>query len=57
MSRSAQVRVSMEASGRGRWFERLLGELQIGCGSGMQPRSEPSRYVSTRAIGKMPGSF
>ena len=29
VSRSAQVRVSMEASGRGRWFERLLGELQI----------------------------
>ena len=29
MSRSAQVRVGMEASGQGRWFERLLGELQI----------------------------
>src|SRR5271169_2605558 len=29
VSRSAQVRVGMEASGHGRWFERLLGELQI----------------------------
>jgi transposase len=27
--RSAQVRVGMEASGHGRWFERLMGELQI----------------------------
>ncbi len=25
----AQVRVGMEASGHGRWFERLMGELQI----------------------------
>jgi transposase len=24
-----QVRVGMEASGHGRWFERLLGELQV----------------------------
>ena len=29
VSRSVQVRVGMEASGHGRWFERLLGELQI----------------------------
>ena len=29
VSRSAQVRVGMEASGHGRWFERLVGELQI----------------------------
>ena len=29
MSRSIQVRVGMEASGHGRWFERLLGELGI----------------------------
>src|SRR5208283_674660 len=29
VKRSAQVRVGMEASGHGRWFERLLGELQI----------------------------
>ena len=29
VSRSAQVRVGMEASGHGRWFERLMGELQI----------------------------
>src|SRR5262249_10788282 len=26
---SAQVRVGMEASGHARWFERLLGELQM----------------------------
>ena len=26
---SAQLRVGMEASGHGRWFERLMGELQI----------------------------
>ena len=29
VSRSAQVRVGMEASGHGRWFERLMGELPI----------------------------
>ena len=29
VSRSLQVRVGMEASGHGRWFERLMGELQI----------------------------
>jgi transposase len=29
VSRAAQVRVGMEASGHGRWFERLMGELQI----------------------------
>ena len=29
VSRSFQVRVGMEASGHGRWFERLLGELQV----------------------------
>ena len=29
VGRSAQVRVGMEASGHGRWFERLLGELGI----------------------------
>ena len=29
VSRSIQVRVGMEASGHGRWFERLMGELQI----------------------------
>ncbi len=29
VSRSAQVRVGMEASGYGRWFERLMGVLQI----------------------------
>jgi transposase len=29
VSRLPQVRVGMEASGHGRWFERLLGELQI----------------------------
>jgi transposase len=28
-ARAVQVRVGMEASGHGRWFERLLGELQI----------------------------
>ena len=28
-ARRVQVRVGMEASGYGRWFERLLGELQI----------------------------
>ena len=29
VSRSTQVRVGMEASGHGRWFERLMGELHI----------------------------
>jgi transposase len=29
VSRSGQVRVGMEASGHGRWFERLMGELPI----------------------------
>ena len=29
VSRSTRVRVGMEASGHGRWFERLMGELQI----------------------------
>src|SRR6202453_1788085 len=29
VSRAAQVRVGMEASGHGRWFERLMGGLQI----------------------------
>ena len=29
VSRSTQVRVGMEASGHGRWFERLMGVLQI----------------------------
>src|SRR5271169_2171608 len=29
VSRSAQVRVGMEASGHGRWFERLMGVLQV----------------------------
>ena len=29
VSRSFQVRVGMEASGHGRWFERLMGELGI----------------------------
>src|SRR5580698_10167282 len=29
VSRSFQVRVGMEASGQGRWLERLLGELGI----------------------------
>ena len=29
VSRSFPVRVGMEASGQARWFERLLGELQI----------------------------
>jgi transposase len=29
VSRSCPVRVGMEASGHARWFERLLGELQI----------------------------
>ena len=29
MSQGKTVRVGMEASGHGRWFERLMGELQI----------------------------
>ena len=34
-ARAVPVRIGMEASGHGRWFERLLGELQFvdrGCG-------------------------
>src|SRR3989442_4076161 len=40
--RGKKVRVGMEASGHARWFERLLTEVQLSCGSGMQPRSAPS---------------
>ena len=29
VSQGKTVRVGMEASGHGRWFERLMGELQI----------------------------
>ena len=29
VSGGQRVRVGMEASGHGRWFERLMGELQI----------------------------
>ena len=32
-----KVRVGMEASGHARWFERLVAELRLSCGSGTPP--------------------
>jgi hypothetical protein len=47
-----KVRVGMEASGHGGWFERLLAELQMNSGSEMRQKSEPDEYASRRRIGK-----
>jgi hypothetical protein len=48
-----RVRVGMEASGHAGWFERLISELGLNCGSGMPPRSEPSGCASRRQIARM----
>ncbi len=48
-----QVRVGMEASGHARWFERLLAECRLNCGSEMRQKSEPDEYASRRRIGRM----
>ena len=52
-----QVRVGMEASGHARWFERLLAELQLSCGWGMQPRYGANARANRRRIGKMRSIF
>jgi hypothetical protein len=51
--RNATVRLGMESSGHGRWFERLLGYLGLSCGSEMRLRFAPSGYASRRRIVRM----
>ena len=48
-ARAVQVRVGMEASGHGRWFERLLGELQfeLWIGDAAQIRTKRVRKQKT----------
>jgi hypothetical protein len=48
-----RVRVGMEASGQAGWFERLLGNYRLSCGSEMPRRSTASEYASRRRIGRM----
>jgi transposase len=38
--RETRVRVGMEATGYSRWFERLLAELGLSCGSVIRRRSK-----------------
>ena len=51
------VRVGMESSGHSRWFERLLHELGLSCGSEIRPRFGPSEYASRRRIARMRDSY
>ena len=57
VSRSTQVRVGMEASGHGRWFERLMGELQIELWIGDAAEIRTKRVRKQKTDGKMPSSF
>ncbi len=52
-----KVRVGMEASGHARWFERLLAELQLDCGSGTRQRFRASERASRRQTGRMRNTF
>ena len=52
-AQGVRVRVGMEASGHARWFERLLGELQLELWIAMPPRSERSGCANRRPIDKM----
>ena len=48
------VRVGMEASGHGRWFERLMGELQIELWIGDAAEIRTKRVRKQKTDGKMP---
>ncbi|HYK48504.1 MAG TPA: hypothetical protein VEU94_02180 [Terriglobales bacterium] len=48
-----KVRVGMEASGQGRWFEGLLAELQVELWIGDAAQTAPSGYGSRRRIARM----
>ena len=54
VSRSFQVRVGMEASGHGRWFERLMGELgiELWIGDAAEIRAKRVRKQKTDQIGR-----
>ena len=52
-----QVRVGMEASGHGRWFERLLAELQFELWMGDASEIRRKRGVNKRRIEKMHSIF
>ena len=47
------VRVGMEASGHARWFERLLIDCSLSCGSGTQRRFARNGCGSRRPIARM----
>ncbi|MGC2108299.1 MAG: hypothetical protein WA655_02200 [Candidatus Korobacteraceae bacterium] len=49
-----RVRVGMEASGHGRWFERLMGELGIELWIGDAAEIRTKRVRKQKLIGKMP---
>jgi transposase len=51
------VRVGMESSGHSRWFERLLQELGLSCGSEIPPRFRPGACASRKPIDKMPSYY
>jgi transposase len=48
-----KVRVGMEASGHGRWFQRLLAELQLELWIGDAAEFGPSEYASRIRIARM----
>ena len=48
-TRGAEVRVGMEASGHGRWFERLLGELNIELWTGDAAKIRAKRVRKQKA--------
>ncbi|PYX26804.1 MAG: hypothetical protein DMG80_20725 [Acidobacteria bacterium] len=52
-AQGASVLGGMEASGHARWFERLISELGLSCGSGTPPRFERSGCASRRRIVRM----
>ena len=54
---SEKLRVGMEASGQGRWFERLMAELKIELWIDDVPKSRPSEYARRRPIARTLGIF